>query len=247
MKIIMKTDIGKRRVNNEDAIQTAFNQHDQPLFILCDGVGGQQFGEVASGMCVNYLTTQWQQTERMTAQELKQWFEYHVNYINSDIHRKGQSFSDLKGMSTTLVCASIDDNQLVVSHVGDSRLYIYRYPYLQQITKDHSLVNFLVDKGEITPQEALVHPMRHVITRSVGNESYVDIDFTQVTLKTHDIILLCSDGLSDMVSEEDIVKILNQGMTPYEQINNLIKCANTNGGRDNISVILAYVEQKGGE
>lgn len=247
MKIIMKTDVGMRRTNNEDAIQTAFNRHEQPLFILCDGVGGHQFGEVAAGMCVNYLTTQWEQTEQMSPEQLKEWLLTHVRYINADVHQKGMAFTDLKGMSTTLICASLYDDQLVMVHVGDSRLYVYRYPQLQQLTRDHSLVNFLVDKGEITLQEAAVHPMRNVITRAIGSEGKVDIDFTQVTLMPHDIVLMCSDGLSDMVTPEEMVQILEQGMTPYEQINNLIKRANLNGGKDNISVILAYFEGKGGE
>lgn len=247
MRIIMKTDVGRRRTNNEDVVQAVFNRHEQPLLVLCDGVGGAQFGEVAAKMCANYLITQWEQMPKCDVPTAKSWLKEHIGTVNTTIHSRGNAFSDLKGMSTTLVCATIIDNQLIVAYVGDSRLYIYRYPQLKQITRDHSLVNYLIDNGEVSLEDADTHPMRHVITRAMGSEAHIDIDFVQVTLLPQDIILLCSDGLSDMVSDEQMIACLNKGVTAYEQINALVKLANENGGKDNISVILGYYDEKGGE
>lgn len=247
MRIIMKTDVGMKRTNNEDAIQTVFNHQKQPLMILCDGVGGQKFGEVAANMCVTYLATQWQKTSNMTPENIQEWLNQHITISNSEIFEKGELFADLKGMSTTLVCASVFENQLVIAHVGDSRAYIYRHPELRLITQDHSLVNYLLEQGEITEENAKTHPMRNVITRALGTEAYITIDFTQVSLKPHDCVLLCSDGLSDMVGEDDMSDILKQNMTLFDQSNRLVKTANANGGRDNISLILARYDVKGGE
>lgn len=247
MRIIMKTDIGMKRTNNEDVIQTVFNHQKQPLMILCDGVGGQQFGEVAASMCATYLANQWQKTSLMTADQIQEWFDRHITVINSEIYEKGQIFSDLKGMSTTLVCASVFENQLVVAHVGDSRAYVYRHPEIRLITRDHSLVNYLLERGEITLEDAKKHPMKNVITRAIGTDPYVTIDFTQVSLMPSDSILLCSDGLSDMLDEEEMEMILSQNAILFDQGNRLVKQANENGGRDNISLILARYDVKGGE
>lgn len=247
MRIIMKTDIGMKRTNNEDVIQTVFNHQEQPLMILCDGVGGQRFGEVAASMCVTYLATQWQKTSDMTPDKIQEWFDQHITVVNSEIYEKGEIFSDLKGMSTTLVCASAFENQLVVAHVGDSRAYVYRYPEIRLITKDHSLVNYLVEQGELNENDAKNHPMKNVITRALGTDPYVTIDFTQVSLMPSDNILLCSDGLSDMVEEEQIERILNENITLFDQSSRLVKQANDNGGRDNISLILARYDVEGGE
>lgn len=247
MRIIMKTDVGMKRTNNEDVIQTVFNHQKQPLMILCDGVGGQQFGEVAASMCVTYLATQWQKTSNMTPNNIQEWFEKHILVANSEIYEKGEMFSDLKGMSTTLVCASVFENQLVVAHVGDSRAYIYRHPELRLITQDHSLVNYLLEKGEISEENAKTHPMRNVITRALGTDAYITIDFTKVSLMPKDSVLLCSDGLSDMVDEIEMSDILKQNITLFDQSNRLVKKANKNGGRDNISLILARYDGEGGE
>lgn len=248
MRIIMKTDIGMKRTNNEDMIQTVFNHQKQPLMILCDGVGGQNFGEIAANMCVTYLVRQWEKTSDMTPEKVQEWLDKHITIANNDIYEKGEMFSDLKGMSTTLVCATAFENQLIVAHVGDSRAYIYRYPELRLITQDHSLVNYLLEKGEISEENAKIHPMRNVITRAIGTQANVPVDFTQVSLMPKDSILLCSDGLSDMISEIEMSDILKQNVTLFDQSDRLVKSANQNGGRDNISLILArYDVKEGGE
>ncbi len=191
---IARTDVGRHRSGNEDA---AFVQ--VPLFVLADGMGGAQSGEVASGLAVGAfirgLPAQGSIGERLQAV---------AHRANEEIY--ASSVSDLRnaGMGTTLVAAYLDGDTLVIAHVGDSRAYRLRDGELTRLTEDHSLVGELVRSGRLTEDEARGHPQRSVITRALGIESLVKVDIWNYPLQTGDVILLCSDGLTDMISEGQV-------------------------------------------
>lgn len=244
MTRFLQTDVGMKRLINEDSLNIAYNQSKQALLILCDGVGGGQFGEVASQMTVNHLTRKWEEVTQIQIADIQKWYTKEINEINDTIYKQGQNFADLKGMSTTLVCAVIIDQQVAIAHAGDSRAYVFRYPQLKQVTKDHSLINYLIDAGEINEDDAEQHPMKNVITRAIGSDDFIDIEFTYVGLKNGDVILLCSDGLTDMVEDETISTILGQAVSAEEMCQQLIRIANYKGGKDNISVIIEKYKEK---
>ncbi|MBF0780653.1 MULTISPECIES: Stp1/IreP family PP2C-type Ser/Thr phosphatase [unclassified Granulicatella] len=245
MKVAHDSHVGMKRLNNEDYLGVEKNKENRALYVLCDGVGGNKAGEVASKMVVNYLKQKWQKTSFFSANDIRQWMLTTIEEVNKLVYERSKQFLDLKGMSTTLVCASTFDNQLIVSHVGDSRLYIYRTPELKQITKDHTLVRDLLDLGGLSEEEALNHPMKHVITRAVGSKDSLIIDITQVSLQSQDYILLCSDGLTDMLSDDDISSSFKEWKPIEERVKKWIEQANLAGGRDNISIILIHYKEKG--
>lgn len=247
MKFAYQSHIGRKRLNNEDYIGVENNQFQQQLFILCDGVGGNKAGEVASQMTVNHLKDMWKQSTLLSVVDAIQWLTEHIERVNTLVYERSKQFVDLEGMSTTIVCATIIDEQLISAHVGDSRLYVYRTPQLKQITQDHTLVYDLLTLGGLTVEEAQNHPMKNVITRAVGNKENVVIDVTQLTLQNHDYVLICSDGLTDMLNDETIAGSFKEWMTLDERVNHWIDQANLAGGKDNISVLLAQYRQKGEE
>lgn len=245
MQTVSYTHVGMRRLNNEDAVGIEKNLSEQTLSILCDGVGGQKSGEVASQTTVNFLKEQWKETKDMTEDMAITWLNDTIKRANAYVFDYAGRFADLKGMSTTLVCAVVIDNQLIIAHVGDSRCYVYRSPEFKQVTVDHSLVNELITMGELTPEGAEQHPMKHVITRAIGSRENVDAEITQLTVYDRDIILLCSDGLSDMVPDNVLLQEFQTWKPLEERVRTLIQMANDAGGRDNISVVLTQYKEKG--
>jgi PPM family protein phosphatase len=230
-----KTDVGRQRHTNED------NFYDEPpLFAVADGMGGAQAGEVASEMAIDEFVE-----ERDAEAPAEQQLEQIAKVANRKIWDMAQADSRHAGMGTTLTAAMLDGQYVAVGHVGDSRLYLFRDGQLERLTRDHSLVEEFVRQGKLTPEQAEKHPQRSVITRALGPEGDVDVDTFRIPARGGDVFLLCSDGLSGMVSDSDMETILGSGDSLDSMARNLIEAANHNGGRDNITAVLFKLEDDG--
>lgn len=249
LEIVVRTDPGMVRGHNEDAV---FADPEQGLAILADGMGGYNAGEVASGMATTLLATELKSAFATTAPhiidaETSKPFAHRclvnkVRETNAAIHNAAQSQPQYAGMGTTLVAALFYDNRVTVAHVGDSRLYRLRGEVLTPITRDHSLLQEQIDSGMISLEEARHSQNRNLVTRAVGIDPEVDAEISDRPVQPGDIYLLCSDGLNDMVADEDIqltLQMLNSNLELAAM--QLIQMANDNGGRDNVSVILVKI------
>ena len=246
VKIAGFTDIGLRRSHNEDHI--GFSQQ-LGIAVLADGMGGHQAGEIAAQMAVASVMESLQSllaresAGPITSSQLLEYVSHTISDSNSKIFQAAEAKEAHKGMGTTVVAALINGSRCYAGHVGDSRLYLFRDQQLKRITRDHSLVQDLIDKGFYTEVEARNAHVGHVVTRALGTRSDVEVDVIYQDLEPNDTLLLCSDGLSDMVPDWQISETL------YEQRDDLnmaarklIKLANRHGGKDNISVILIQVQ-----
>jgi serine/threonine protein phosphatase PrpC len=247
VKIAGFTDIGLRRNHNEDHI--GFNQQ-HAIAVLADGMGGHQAGEVAAHMAVNSVLEKLQKfcekksSVPITSSQLLEFVSNSISHSNSVIFNAAESIDEHKGMGTTLVAAVIRDSKIYAGHVGDSRLYLFRGRALRRITRDHSLVQDLIDKGFYTEEEAKSASVGHIVTRSLGTKPEVEVDTVEHDAQPNDILLLCSDGLSDMVADWQIEETLADHQKDINKTaKKLIMLANRNGGKDNISVILMQVQQ----
>src|SRR4051794_8315376 len=230
-----KTDVGRQRHTNED------NFYDQPpLFAVADGMGGAQAGEVASEMAISEFVT-----DRDADASAEKQLEQIALAANRKIWEMAQSDSRHAGMGTTLTAAMVDGPQVAVGHVGDSRLYLFRDGQIERMTRDHSLVEEFVRQGKLTPEQAEKHPQRSVITRALGPENSVEVDTFRIPARDGDVFLLCSDGLSGMVSDSDMAAILGEQRPLDAAASALVGAANDNGGRDNITAVLFRVEDDG--
>ncbi|HEY2320540.1 MAG TPA: Stp1/IreP family PP2C-type Ser/Thr phosphatase [Solirubrobacteraceae bacterium] len=229
---IWKTDTGRQRRDNED---NAFVR--APLFVVADGMGGAQAGEVASKLAVEEfheaLPDEGSAEKRLTDR---------IRAANRRIYDLSRTEHEHAGMGTTLTAAYLDDDHLAVAHVGDSRAYIFRDGELTRLTQDHSLVEELVRQGKLTEEQAAEHPQRSIITRALGIEGDVDVDTWSYPVRAGDVVLLCSDGLTSMIGEEQIVRILGSAHSLDRAADGLITAANDAGGRDNITVVLFRLE-----
>jgi serine/threonine protein phosphatase PrpC len=231
-----RTDTGRQRPANEDSFLAR-----SPLFAVADGMGGAQAGEVASRMAVDVLQEGLGAGSGTVAERLTD----RVATANTRIFERSRTDQGNAGMGTTMTAAYVDTDELVVVHVGDSRLYRYRAGTLERLTDDHSLVEELVRQGRLTPEEAAEHPQRSIITRALGPESEVAIDSAVMAVEDDDVFLLCSDGLTTMVHDDQIADLLGAGETLAERADALVDAANAAGGRDNITVLLFRVERTG--
>lgn len=239
-EICARTDTGLVRKNNEDAI--AFDAACG-LCLLADGMGGYNAGEVASGMAVTFINAElggWlQQSGRQaSAKDVRRAMEISVENANHSIFNAAHTHRDYAGMGTTLVVAVVQDNRLLLGHIGDSRCYRLRGQTLEQITKDHSLLQEQIDSGLITPEQALASFNKNLITRAVGVEDAVQLECNEFRVLPGDLYMMCSDGLSDMVDHPQLALILLGQQTLDDKSRQLIEAANAGGGRDNISVVL---------
>ena len=244
MEVYFQSDIGKRRKSNQDYTATFTNQKNQLLALLADGMGGHQAGDIASRQAVEEIGIAWEATTIDDSEKAVQWFLQHIQQANQRIFEKGQSQPTLSGMGTTLEVVTILDNHLALAHVGDSRIYLFREQRLIALTEDHSLVNALLKSGEITQEMAQNHPRKNIITRSLGMPGSLEVDVAIHKIEDHDQLLLCSDGLTNMVSEPKITQILLEAASLQDASQRLIDEANAKGGLDNITVLLIDV---GGE
>ena len=228
-----QTDTGRRRRQNEDAFVC-----EPPLFAVADGMGGAQAGELASRLAAAAIE---EGALRVQGEESVAGI---VRTANARIFEHSVRDPNAAGMGTTATVAFVDEEAetAAIAHVGDSRAYRYRDGVLEQLTTDHSLVGELVRSGRLTEAEAAVHPHRSVITRALGTEADVEVDTHTVDLRTGDLVLLCSDGLSAMVRDEEIVRLLEEtGLAPHEAAEALVAAANAAGGEDNVTVVLFEV------
>lgn len=242
MKFAIKSDVGQRRKVNEDAAGYFESKNNIPIMMVCDGIGGHNAGEVASSMALMSIGQAWEKMELDDIEEVYQWLIQKIEEVNKDIFSRSTQYEDLYGMGTTLVVAIVIGNQLMIANVGDSRAYVLRNFQLKQLTEDQSLVNALLKSGEITPEEAENHPNKNIVTQSLGVTSSVEIDFVRMTVKDEDILLLCSDGLSDMLSLEEIRNVMNHYSDVEQQVEKAVQEANDAGGRDNITVAIAKIQ-----
>lgn len=240
MKAYGKTDVGLMRTINQDSIFVSENQIGklQNLFIVADGMGGHKAGDVASKTSIEQFV-KYVCTTNMT--DPANILDAGIMEINDMIVKLAHSNKDFSGMGTTFVAATIDKNHVYIANVGDSRLYLINRG-IQQITRDHSLVEEMVRLGQIDKSEAKNHFKKNVITRAVGAEGTVVADIFEIEIEPGDKLLLCSDGLTNMVEDYDIKKIVLAGRDIESTVHQLIDQANENGGKDNISAVLVEPE-----
>ncbi|QBO35276.1 Stp1/IreP family PP2C-type Ser/Thr phosphatase [Periweissella cryptocerci] len=238
MKVAFQSDIGTIRETNQDFVGTFKNQKGYKFAVVADGVGGQAAGDVASTMAVLHLGNQWELTEIASSAEAKTWLMDQVLAENAAILEASQRFRDLQGMATTLVSAMIFEDEVLMANIGDSRGYLLHDGTFRQLTTDHSLVNQLVQEGKIAPEDARLHPDKNVITRWLGVNDEAVLDTSTYATYPGDIILLATDGLTNLVTDAQISVILMSQMTLEEKVEELILKANQAGGRDNITVLL---------
>jgi protein phosphatase len=221
------SDTGRRRRRNEDNYVVA-----PPLFAVADGMGGAQAGEVASGLAAGALedgSTELGGRERVEAL---------IQEANRRIYDRATTDPAASGMGTTMTVALVEGMSVVIGHVGDSRAYLVRGDSMEQLTEDHSLVNELVKSGKLSEEEAHIHPQRSVITRAVGTDPDVDIDAFTIEAQEGDVFLICSDGLTDMVEDVDILEIVDRDRADLDQVvRSLVQFANKEGGEDNITAV----------
>ncbi|MBM7617766.1 protein phosphatase [Weissella uvarum] len=245
MKIAYATDTGKVRANNQDYVGAFKNQFGIQLAIVADGVGGEQAGDVASNMAVSHLGNQWQQTEIQTVADAKAWLTESLKAENDVILQTSQRYRTLEGMATTIVLAVIFPSQICFANLGDSRAYMLRNEQLHQITVDHNLAQELLTAGSIDATEATHNPGRNVLTRQLGVDDEVEMEFFDFALQSGDQIMLTTDGLVKHLDDTQIANILNQATTIDQAIHELIEQTNQAGGSDNITVLLGYQESEG--
>ncbi len=234
---VWKTDTGRQRRDNED---NAFAR--APVFVVADGMGGAQAGEVASKIAIEAF-----EQGLPDSGSPEQRLADRVREANRLIHERSQADHERAGMGTTLTAAYLDDAALAIAHVGDSRAYLFRNGSLERLTEDHSLVEELVRQQKLTPEQAAEHPQRSIITRALGPEETVEVDTWTYPVRAGDVLLLCSDGLTSMVSESRVAEILAGAGSLTDAADNLIDAANGAGGRDNITVVLFRLEDVGGD
>jgi PPM family protein phosphatase len=223
------TDPGRRRRRNEDSYVI-----DPPLFAVADGMGGAQAGEVASKLAAGAVKEHGADVESL------------IQEANRRVHQRSLEDPNTSGMGTTLTVAAVEDGVVSIGHVGDSRAYLVRDGNLEQLTEDHSLVGELLRTGKLSPEEAESHPQRSMITRALGTDPNVDVDIFAVEPRVGDLFLLCSDGLTSMVDDRQILRLVGEKRGDLQDlVKALIKAANKGGGDDNITVVAFEIGEAG--
>ncbi len=231
-KVYQATNVGKVRKNNEDSMLVT----EPEIFIVADGMGGQAAGEVASKILVDTAKNFLPKIAEPLNEDI---LTKSILKANAEILKAVRENKNYRGMGTTATILHIYKNRAYYAHIGDSRLYRVRNNNIEQITQDHSYVESLVRRGEITPSEARVHPLKNILTQAVGADDDITVDSGNLRLDTEDIFMLCSDGLTNMVADEDILKILLESKNPADD---LVQAALDNGGHDNITVIVVDID-----
>lgn len=241
MNIYGLTDKGLVRSSNQDAFAFGELSDGKHFAVVCDGMGGANGGNIASTMAVDNLSASLKSGFRanMSDSSVKNLLESAISAANVKVFDKSKMNAELRGMGTTVVAAVIFDNEVHIAHAGDSRAYILRNNELIQITRDHSIVQSMIEEGKLTPEEARFHPRKNVITRALGVEESVNPEFNINDLEQGDMLLLCTDGLSNYVESETIVQILKSETDPTGK---LIALANENGGGDNITAVVVKID-----
>lgn len=240
MRAYAITDVGSKRSMNQDFFYCNENAVGsfRNLFIVADGMGGHKAGDHASKLCVESMVDSVGKSSHKTPVTI---FEEAVDIANNKIYSAAKENVEFEGMGTTMVACTLFGETMYVANIGDSRLYLLR-DGISQITDDHSLVEELVKQGNITESEARVHPQKNIITRALGTDGQVNADFFEVMVQKGDIVLLCSDGLSNMLDDEDMEYIVRHSDTLEEAGTVLVERANQSGGDDNITVVLVRID-----
>ena len=239
MQIFAKTDIGRERKLNEDYYYAAKPDDKIKLFILADGMGGYNGGEVASKMAVEKAKTYIEKNfnkNKESKEKIEQLLKDAVRYSNEEVYKKSVSKKELQGMGTTLDICLIYNSKIYIAHIGDSRVYRIRKDFIRKITRDDSYVQTLIEDGKITKEEAFNHPKKNMITKALGCTPEVEPEIYTKTFIKNDIILMTSDGLTNMVKEEEIKNITKNDKENSAE--SLVQKANENGGYDNITVVI---------
>lgn len=244
MKAYYGTNVGKIRNNNEDNLIVC-ELEKYSLFVVADGMGGHKAGEIASSMAVTTIKDSFIRESATPDFKIPRFIIDSINLANKEIFESSHNHDEYLGMGTTITMAVIDksDNIAYVGNVGDSRTYLIYNNIIRQVTDDHTFVHELLKERKITEEEARNHPKKNVITRAVGSEENVFIDIFELELHDDNILLLCSDGLTNHICDKDILSIITENET--DCVNKLIDKANENGGTDNITVIIIYVTGRG--
>jgi protein phosphatase len=259
VEVFGRTDVGQARDHNEDSflvadltrrnasLQPEVRSHDigprGSLLVVADGMGGAAAGEIASDMAVDtiytHMTEQWGNDQEVSEQRFAYRLKEAVELANQHIHEFAKSHVEHRGMGTTTTAAGIFGDALYLTQVGDSRGYLIRKGRITQITKDQSLMQRLVDAGELTAEEAAVSERRNIILQALGPDPHVKVDLTRQELRRNDVLVMCSDGLSGPVTNEDILRIVTQNTDLVAACKELIELANSRGGPDNITCIVS--------
>jgi len=244
MKACYMTDAGKVRSHNEDSVTILKNASDEYLLVVADGMGGHRKGEVASSLAVSRLGKRFNDTPSVGSKlDAVNWLNDNINEINKEILEYGERNNDSKGLGTTVVVALLTKNYLIFGNIGDSSGFVIKNNKLHKVTKDHTLVNLLVDAGNLTVDEAKTHPKKNVLMKALGAAEKAELDIFDVDMES-EAIMLCSDGLTNMLTIEQIEKVLiDEELEAEEKVDKLIKKCNARGGNDNISI--AYLTRNG--
>lgn len=244
MKSFYLTDAGKIRSHNEDSVTILKNGCGEYLLIVADGMGGHRAGEVASSMAVTHLGKRFTKLSSIGSKlDAVNWMNDNVGEINKNILEYAETNPDSKGLGTTLVMALYTKDFLIFGNIGDSSGYVIKKQKLHKVTKDHTLVNLLVQAGDLTEEEAKFHPKKNVLMKALGSSDKAELDVFDIVEPDIEGILLCSDGLTNMLTNDQIEKVLeDQELEIEEKVIKLIRKCNARGGSDNISIAYFQVE-----
>lgn len=232
------SDIGKIRDKNQDAYYIS-SGNDLELYIVADGMGGHRCGEIASSMALDIVKEQFLDFNKKinSKDDILKFIKHSIEEANIKIYLKSLEMKECQGMGTTMTLAYIFKDNILLGHVGDSRAYIIEKEDIRQVTEDHSYINELLKNGTITLEEARTHPKKNMITRAVGSSSKLEVDVIEEKYEVGDILLLCSDGLFNMLDEEDIKEVFNREKSMQNACEILTTMANEKGGLDNITIV----------
>ena len=248
MKSFYLTDAGRVRSHNEDSVTILKNASNEYLLMVADGMGGHRAGEVASSLAVTHFGKRFSNTPSIGSKfQAVNWINDIACEVNNEIIEYAKKYPNAKGLGTTLVLALLTKEYLIFGNIGDSTGYVLKNGQMHQVTKPHSLVNLLVETGQLTEEEAKYHPKKNVLMKALGAMEKVELDIFDVDLSV-DAVLLCSDGLTNMLNDEQIEKVLNDTtLTVEEKVIKLIRKCNARGGQDNVSIAYLQIKESGEE
>lgn len=235
-RVAYRTDVGLKRENNQDALKIC---EDLQLCIVADGMGGHKAGEVASKLAVDSIEKFIRNVD--TFEDYEAFLSEALKVANKTIYLKSLDHPEYRGMGTTCSLVMRDDAYLHVAHVGDSRVYFIREDRIEQITEDHTLVESLVQNGQITRAASKNHPKRHVITRAIGTDATIKVDYKKYPVDSIKKVLVCSDGLTEKIEDQEIFETIETN-TLESAVETLVNLANDRGGTDNITIIIMVIE-----
>jgi len=237
------SDRGLERTRNEDSCLVK-SDTDTALLVVADGMGGHRAGDVASDLAISTAERFWNNLDdcdSMSAEKTRELIRGLILEANQLVLQEAENSKALRGMGTTLTAGLLCGRRLTIGHIGDSRAYLITGGQIQLLTRDHSLVEELIEAGQVSPEDAHTHPQRHVLTRALGISPDLKVDVEELEVEAESILLFCTDGLTGLVSDEEILQKCLEASDPHMLAEALIKLANSRGGHDNITVVAAYV------